>query len=145
MVPATPAAPPPPAEYNLKLAPFWVPVKTPANEDRFLVATFVLNTKDAVLNTEMQDKLTTLRDSIYYYLSNKDYAFLTDPASAESIREDLIEAINHYLVQGELKNLYFDQFCNSNEPNSAREAAWSPPSFPFSMPSNRACPHGHTG
>ena len=110
VVPATPAAPPPPAEYNLKLAPFWVPVKTPANEDRFLVATFVLNTKDAVLNTEMQDKLTTLRDSIYYYLSNKDYAFLTDPASAESIREDLIEAINHYLVQGELKNLYFDQY-----------------------------------
>ena len=35
---------------------------------------------------------------------------MTDPASAESIREDLIEAINHYLVQGELKNLYFDQY-----------------------------------
>ena len=110
VVPDEPAPPPLPAEYNLKLAPFWVPVTTPEGENRFLVATFVLNTKDAILNTEMQDRLVTLRDSIYYYLSNKDYAFLLDPANAETIRAELLEAINHYLVQGELKNLYFDQY-----------------------------------
>ena len=110
VVPSTPPPPPLPAEYNLKLAPFWVPVITPANEERFMVATFVLNTKDPVLYTEMQDKITTLRDAIYYYMKNKDFAFLIDPDNAETLREDLVVAINHYLVQGELKNLYFDQY-----------------------------------
>lgn len=110
VVPPAPPAPPLPTEYNLKLDPFWVPVVTPTNEDRFMVGTFVLNTKDPVLYTEMQDKITTLRDAIYYYLKNKDFAFLLNSANAETIREDLVVAINHYLVQGELKNLYFDQY-----------------------------------
>lgn len=110
VVPSAPPPPPLPAEYNLKLAPFWVPVKTQTNEERFLVGTFVLNTKDAVLNAEMEDKLPTLRDAIYYYLRNKDFTFLIDSANAETIRTELIEAINHYLIQGELKNLYFDQY-----------------------------------
>ena len=52
--------------------------------------------------------LLTISASVY--MEDKDFAFLIDPDNAETIREDLVVAINHYLVQGELKNLYFDQY-----------------------------------
>ena len=106
----TPKAPTGPKEFVTTLAPFWVPLVDDEGKNRFLVATFVLSTFDDPVNQEIQDNLVTLRDAIYYYLSNKDYHFLIDAANAETIRTDLLGTINNYIVQGELRNLYFDSY-----------------------------------
>lgn len=106
----TPKGPSVPREFTIRLEPFWVPLTDTEGETRFLVATFVLSTPEDGINQEIQDKLVTLRDAIFYYLRNKDYRFLLDAANAETIREDLLGTINNYIVQGELKNLYFDNY-----------------------------------
>lgn len=99
-----------PKEYSLKLEPFWVPLVSQDGQQRFLVATFVVATESGLLYQEMEDKLLIVRDALFYYLRNKDYDFLTNPENAETIRTDLCGSVNNYLVQGELKNLYFDSF-----------------------------------
>lgn len=110
IVVSTPKGPTVPREFTTKLEPFWVPLTDTEGKTRFLVATFVLSTPEDAINQEIQDKLVTLRDAIFYYLRNKDYRFLLDAANAETIREDLLGTINNYIVQGELKNLYFDNY-----------------------------------
>lgn len=106
----TPKAPTIPKEFNTKLAPFWIPLVDDEGKSRFLVATFVLSTPEDQVNQEIQDKLVTLRDAIFYYLRNKDYHFLLDAANAETIRADLLGTINNYIVRGELHSLYFDSY-----------------------------------
>ncbi len=106
----TPKAPAAPKEFSTKLAPFWIPLVDDEGKSRFLVATFVLSTREDQVNQEIQDKLVTLRDAIFYYLRNKDYHFLLDAANAETIREDLLGTINNYIVRGELRSLYFDNY-----------------------------------
>ncbi len=108
-----PSTPPPAAaklEYTIKLDPFRVPLVDAAGKRHFLVASFVLATEDGILHQEMADKIVTLRDAIYYYLANKDYEFLSNALNNEQIRSDLLGGVNNYLVQGELKSLYFDSF-----------------------------------
>ena len=99
-----------PKEFSTKLAPFWIPLVDDEGKSRFLVATFVLSTPEDQVNQEIQDKLVTLRDAIFYYLRNKDYHFLLDAANAETIRADLLGTINNYIVRGELHSLYFDSY-----------------------------------
>ena len=106
----TPKAPTIPKEFSTKLAPFWIPLVDDEGKSRFLVATFVLSTPEDQVNQEIQDKLVTLRDAIFYYLRNKDYHFLLDAANAETIRADLLGTINNYIVRGELHSLYFDSY-----------------------------------
>lgn len=106
----TPKAPAFPKEFTTRLEPFRVPLTDGEGRTRFLEATFVLATPEDRINQEIQDKLLTLRDAIFYYLRNKDYQFLLDPANAETIRADLLGTVNNYIVQGELKNLYFDSY-----------------------------------
>ena len=106
----TPKAPTIPQEFSTKLAPFWIPLVDDEGKSRFLVATFVLSTPEDQVNQEIQDKLVTLRDAIFYYLRNKDYHFLLDAANAETIRADLLGTINNYIVRGELHSLYFDSY-----------------------------------
>lgn len=106
----TPKAPAVPRDFTTKLEPFWVPLTDDAGQSRFLVATFVLSTPEDQVNQEIQDKLVTLRDAIFYYLRNKDYLFLLDAANAETIRADLLGTINNYIVRGELRDLYFDSY-----------------------------------
>lgn len=106
----TPKGPIIPREFTTKLEPFRVPLTDDEGNTRFLEATFVLSTPEDRVNVEIGDKLLILRDAIFYYLRNKDYHFLLDPANAETIRGDLLGTINNYIVQGELKNLYFDRY-----------------------------------
>jgi flagellar FliL protein len=107
-----PAAPPfvLPTAHTMALEPFWVDLRTPAGERIFLVVTFTASTPELALYREMEDKLVTLRDAIYYYLRNKDYAFLADQNNMETIRTDLLSTVNNYLVQGELKDLWYDSY-----------------------------------
>lgn len=106
----TPKGPVTPREFTTKLEPFRVPLTDDEGRTRFLEATFVLSTPEDRVNVEIGDKLIVLRDAIFYYLRNKDYHFLLDAANAETIRSDLLGTINNYIVQGELKNLYFDRY-----------------------------------
>lgn len=110
VVPSHPEVPAGPTEMTTRLEPFWVPVTDAEGRQRFLVATFVLGTDNGLVHQEIEDKLITLRDAIYYYLCNKDYAFLLDADNAEAIRADILNTINNYTVQGEVNSLYFDNY-----------------------------------
>lgn len=106
-----PKAPPPgPTVYNLALQPFTVELMAPDGRRRFLNAAFVLTTQDVMAYTEAEDKVIILRDSIYYYLRNQDYDFLHNPANTGKIRQDLITAVNDYLVQGKMADVLFDTY-----------------------------------
>lgn len=110
VVPTPPELPTGPSEFITTLAPFWVDLVNEQGQHRFLIASFVLATTDDELNLEITDKVITLRDAIFYYLRNKNYAFLVDPANSELIRSDLLGTVNNYLISGALKSLYFDSY-----------------------------------
>lgn len=99
-----------PAEYSTTLAPFWIQIHDASGQARFLVCTFTLGTLKPEIHKEVGENLTTLRDAIYYYLINKDYTFLTNPGNSATIKNDLLAAVNNYLVQGELEQIYFDNY-----------------------------------
>ncbi|WP_291322392.1 flagellar basal body-associated FliL family protein [Desulfonatronospira sp.] len=59
---------------------------------------------------EVEDKKLILRDSIYYYLRNKDDSFLMDSNNTESISQDLMSIVQQYLGRDKLQNIVIEDY-----------------------------------
>ncbi len=110
VVPTEPTLPPAPAEpaFSVLWEPFWVPLRGPEGEWVFFVCQFSVPTDDAIVNSEMQAKVVTLRDAVFYYFINKDLTVLLD--KKDTVREELISVINEILTSGKVKKLYFKDY-----------------------------------
>ena len=108
VVPSQPADVPP-ADYVKKLAPFVVPRKT-NGMTRFLVCKFSTISKSPRVSGEMDHKMISLRDALFFYLCGKNDDYLLDPNNAVSIKKDLTNILNDYLSSGHIDDILFESY-----------------------------------
>ncbi|MGE4298741.1 MAG: flagellar basal body-associated FliL family protein [Desulfovibrionaceae bacterium] len=89
---------------------FWVEHRTEDGQIRFLICKFSAPTTDEKLAWEIRSKKVTLRDSVFYYLRNKDLTFLSDKKNVDLLKKDLLGVINQYLTNGQLEELLIEEY-----------------------------------
>jgi len=103
-----------PTEFFIPIAPFWLELSStaPRNQDKifFLVCKFTAISKSEAVIQESQNKVTVIRDALYFYLKNKNYEFLTDPGNTQTIKNDLTSVINGYLTSGKVEDMLFERY-----------------------------------
>lgn len=109
VVPSKPAATARP-DYVKEFAPFLVERPDGGGGSRFLICKFSTLTKVPNLDKEMDQKMLTLRDALYYYLRSKDNDFLLAPANVQTIKKDLTSVLNNYLTQGQIEDVLFESY-----------------------------------
>lgn len=99
----------PPADYVKELAPFVIPHKT-NNMTRFLVCKFSTISKSPRVSGEMDHKMISLRDALFFYLCGKGDGYLLDPNNAVNIKKDLTNILNDYLSSGRIDDILFESY-----------------------------------
>lgn len=108
-VPSAPKDTTPP-DYTVTFAPYWIELPDGKGGVVFLVCKFAALTKSEALTQEAQNKMVTLRDAVYYYLKNKTYQFLIDPANVPTIKKDLASVLSGYLASGKIDDMLFESY-----------------------------------
>ncbi len=101
--------PPVQENFDVTFEPFWVQMSD-EGKTFFLVCTFTLSAENETISSEVKSKIPELRDTIYYYLNTKNYDFLTDYKNFPLIKQDLLDEVNERLGQGELEEIYYDNY-----------------------------------
>ena len=99
-------------DYIKEFAPFLVPRDDGKSKTRFLVCKFSAVSKDAGLGKEMDQKMISLRDAMYYYLRSKSSEYLMDPRNGPAIKQDLTSVLNDYLTHGKIEDILFESYLN---------------------------------
>lgn len=99
-----------PAEFIINFSPYWIELPDGKGGVVFLVCKFAAVTKNETLTQEAQNKMYTLRDAVYYYLKNKSYQFLIDPANVPTIKKDLASVLSGYLAGGQIDDMLFESY-----------------------------------
>lgn len=97
-------------EYVKEFAPFLVERPDGKGGSRFLTCKFSTLTKVPNLDKEMDQKMLSLRDALYYYLRSKDNDFLLAPENVQTIKKDLTSVLNNYLTQGQIEDVLFESY-----------------------------------
>lgn len=108
-------APEAPAEPEVKnipvvFEPFWVEKAQADGKVRFIHCQFSVTTHNTAAKHEIELKMLVLRDAVFYYLSNKDFAFLADTNNMEVLKKDILAVINKYLGQTQLETLLVEKY-----------------------------------
>lgn len=111
VVPSAPAAQSNP-DIVKEFAPFVVPSQEAQGGTRFLVCKFSAIIKDPALGREIDQRMLSLRDAIYFYLRSKDHAFLMDARNGQQIKSDLLGVLNDYMAQGKIEDILFESYLN---------------------------------
>ncbi|MDE7241299.1 flagellar basal body-associated FliL family protein, partial [Desulfovibrio sp.] len=109
--PSAPAAQSSP-DIVKEFAPFVVPTQEAQGGTRFLVCKFSAIIKDPALSREIDQRMLSLRDAIYFYLRSKDDAFLRDARNGQQIKSDLLGVLNDYMAQGKIEDILFESYLN---------------------------------
>ena len=96
-------------DVTLAFEPFMVEQRS-GGSVRFLQARFTAVSSNTDVINEAKGKLLLLRDAIFYYLRNKTHEYLVDPANAQTIKQDLLDIVNGYLVKGKLDDILFENY-----------------------------------
>lgn len=108
--PPPPEPPAPPQERVMAMAPFLVEMTDAKGRTRFLTIRFTAVTLDPAVELEFKRNIVVVRDAVYYYLKNKDMAFLTDKKNTETLKKDVLSVINQFIGAQPLDNLLIEEF-----------------------------------
>ncbi len=95
-----------------ELEPFIVPHAEPTGGARFLYCKFAFVSKDPLLGQEVDSKLVSLRDSIFFYLKSKSTDYLMDARNATTIKKELRGVVSDYLTRSKLDDVLLDSYLN---------------------------------
>lgn len=95
-----------------ELEPFIVPHAEPGGKMRFLYCKFAFVSKDPMLGQEVDSKLVSLRDSIFFYLQSKSTDYLMDGRNATTIKKELRGVVSDYLTRSKLDDVLLDSYLN---------------------------------
>ncbi|MEG2172853.1 MAG: flagellar basal body-associated FliL family protein [Desulfovibrionaceae bacterium] len=111
VVPSAPAKAEP-KEYYITFDPFWVELPATGADGQvvFLVCKFSAISTSEMLAMEAQNKMIILRDAVYYYIKNKPYQYLIDPANTPTIKKDLNSVLSGYLAGGKIEGMLFESY-----------------------------------
>ncbi len=82
-------------------------VNMPEGGRRFLSVKFYLGHDEPKLEEELEKRMPEIRDVVNKILWTKDAGEVSTPEGKEELREELLEAINVMLHNGQLRGLYF--------------------------------------
>lgn len=101
-----------PKEFYINFEPFWVELPAASGDGQvvFLVCKFSAISSSEMLAMEAQNKMIILRDAVYYYIKNKPYQHLIDPANTETIKKDLNSILSGYLAGGKIEGMLFESY-----------------------------------
>lgn len=97
-------------EVTVPFVEFWIEKTDSAKKVRFLHLSFSVVTKNPQAEREIMAKMVILRDAVYYYLRNKDYAFLSDTENLETLKSDLLSVMNKFIGSDQLQVLLIDKY-----------------------------------
>jgi len=80
------------------------------NGSRYLVAKIDLEQDSDELTQELDNKVPLIRDVIISILSSKTVEEISIPKGKMKLKEEIINQINKYLEDGEIKRIYFTNF-----------------------------------
>ena len=80
------------------------------NGSRYLVAKIDLEQENEEMTPELDAKVSLIRDIIISILSSKTVEEISTPKGKEKLKEEIINQINKYLEDGEVKRIYFTNF-----------------------------------
>lgn len=80
------------------------------NGSRYLVAKIDLEQENPEMTPELDTKVSLIRDIIISILSSKTVEEISTPKGKEKLKEEIIDQINKYLEDGEIKRIYFTNF-----------------------------------
>ena len=80
------------------------------NGSRYLVAKIDLEQENPEMTPELDTKVSLIRDIIISILSSKTVEEISTPKGKEKLKEEIINQINKYLEDGEVKRIYFTNF-----------------------------------
>ena len=109
--PAASALTEPPApkrEIVMPMEPFLVELTDAQGRTRFLSIRFTAVTQEPAVELEFKRNRIVLRDAVYYYLKNKNAAFLTDKNNADVLKKDVLSVINQFIGAQPLDNLLIE-------------------------------------
>ncbi|WP_165066389.1 flagellar basal body-associated FliL family protein [Desulfovibrio sp. ZJ200] len=109
VVPSKPAVPAR-LEYVKEFAPFLVERPDGKGGSRFLICKFSALTRVPNLDKEMDQKMLSLRDALYYYLRSTDNDFLLAQENVQTIKKELTSVLNNYLTQGQIEDVLFERY-----------------------------------
>lgn len=108
--PPPPEPPAPPKERVMTMAPFLVEMTDAKGRTRFLTIRFTAVTLDPAVELEFRRNIIVVRDAVYYYLKNKNMAFLTDKNNVETLKKDVLSVINQFIGAQPLDNLLIEEY-----------------------------------
>ena len=77
---------------------------------RYLRVTMDLELGDPKLEKELNKRLPQVRDSLLMILPTKRFEDISTVQGKTALRDEILEALNGYLAQGKITNIYFKEF-----------------------------------
>jgi flagellar FliL protein len=77
---------------------------------RYLRVTMDLELGNSDLEDELYKRLPQVRDSLLMILPNKRFEDISTVQGKTALRDEMLEALNGYLGQGKITNIYFKEF-----------------------------------
>ena len=78
--------------------------------NRYLRVTMDLELGNPEMETEVNQRLPQVRDSILMILPTKRFEDISTMQGKTALRDEMMETINAYLLKGKITNIYFKEF-----------------------------------
>jgi flagellar FliL protein len=78
--------------------------------NRYLRITMDLELGNSELESEIEKRLPQIRDSILMILPSKRFEDISPIEGKIALRDEILQTLNGFLVQGEITNIYFKEF-----------------------------------
>jgi flagellar FliL protein len=78
--------------------------------NRYLRVTMDLELANSEMEAEITQRLPQVRDSILMILPTKRFEDISTVQGKTTLRDEVLETLNGYLVQGKITNIYFKEF-----------------------------------
>ena len=77
---------------------------------RYLKVTLQFELSNAKVGAELARRTVEVRDKIIMLLSSKDYEEIGNPTGKMTLKKELINQMNRFLQDGQVKEIYFSEF-----------------------------------
>jgi flagellar FliL protein len=77
---------------------------------RYLKVTIQFELSNAKVGTELARRTVEVRDKIIMLLSSKEYEEIGNPTGKMTLKKELINQMNRFLQDGQVKEIYFSEF-----------------------------------
>lgn len=80
------------------------------NGRRYVKASIALELSSPELQKEVTTKLLLIKDTIIRVMSSKTFEEISTPKGRDKLKEEILQEINSYMVDGYIKSVLFSEF-----------------------------------